>query len=63
MLGNPRQHLRSDLFTIMECENVIWPAESRKDTMRSAGLPFNYPTNAKKQQGLEGLWLTAIGSC
>lgn len=48
MLGNPRQHLRSDLFTIMKSEHVIRPAGSRKDTVTSASLAFDYPANAKK---------------
>lgn len=48
MLGNPRQHLRFDLFTIMKSEHVIRPAGSRKDTVTSASLAFDYPANAKK---------------
>ena len=53
MLGNPCQHLRSDLFTIMKCENVIRPAGPSKNTVGSARLPLDYPTNAK--QGSEDL--------
>ena len=48
MLGNPRQHLRSDLSTIMKCEHVIRPAGPGKNTVRSAGLSFDYPTDAKQ---------------
>jgi hypothetical protein len=53
MLGNPRQHLRSDLFTIMKCKNVIRPTGPSKNAVGGAGLPFDYPANAK--QGSEDL--------
>jgi hypothetical protein len=53
MFGNPRQHLRSDLFTIMKCENVIRPIGTSKNAVGSARMPFDYPTNAK--QGSEDL--------
>jgi len=53
MLGNPRQHLRSDLFAIMKCKNVIRPTGPSKNAVGSARLPFDYPTNAK--QGSEDL--------
>ena len=52
MLGDPCQHLRAYFFTIMEYKNVIRPM-TEKNTMRSAVLPFDYPTNAK--QGSEHL--------
>ena len=48
MLSNARQHLRSDLFMIMKCENVVRPAVPSKNAVRGAGLPFDYPTNAKQ---------------
>ncbi len=48
MLGNPRQHLRSDLFTIMKCKNVIGPARPSKNAVGSPRLPFDRPTNAKQ---------------
>jgi len=51
MLGNTRQHLRSDLITIMKCENVVRPARASKNAVRGAGLPFDHPTNSK--QGIE----------
>ena len=48
MLGNARQHLRSDLFMIMKCENIVRPTGPSKNTVRGAGLPFDCPTNAKQ---------------
>ncbi len=48
MLGNPRQHFRSDLFTFMKCKNVIRPARTSKNTVGSPRLPFDGPTNAKQ---------------
>jgi hypothetical protein len=48
MLGNTRQYLRSDLFTIMKCKNVVRPADPGKNAMRGAGLPFDCPANAKQ---------------
>ena len=48
MLRNARQHLRSDLFVIMKCENVVRPAAPSKNAVGGAGLPFDCPTNAKQ---------------
>ena len=53
MLGNTRQHLWTDFFTIMKCENIIRPARPSENTVRGTGLPFDCPTNAK--QGSEDL--------
>ena len=53
MLGDPCQHLRAYFFSIMECKKVIRPIGAGKNAMRSAALPFDYPTNAK--QGGEDL--------
>ena len=53
MLGDPCQHLRAYFFTIMECKYVIRPTGTGKNTMRSAVLPLDCPTNAK--QGSEDL--------
>ena len=64
MLGNARQHLRSDLFMIMKCENVVRPVVPSKNAVRGTGLPFDYPTNAKQiSEDLAGSGLKAIGSC
>ena len=53
MFGDPGQHLRADLFSVMKCKNVIRLAETCKDTMGSAVLTFDCPTGAK--QGSEDL--------
>jgi len=53
MLGNASQHLRTDIFTIMKCENVVRPARAIKNAVRGTGLPFDRPTNSK--QGSEDL--------
>jgi len=48
MLGDPRQHTRPDLIVLMECEYVIRPTDSFQDTMRSARLTLDAPTNPQK---------------
>jgi len=53
MLGDTRQHLRPDLFTIVKSENVVRPAGASKNAVRGTGLPFDCPTNSK--QSGEGL--------
>jgi hypothetical protein len=57
MFGNASQHLRPDLFAIMECEYVVRPARASKDAVSGTGLPFDRPTDSK--QGRENL----AGSC
>ena len=53
MLGDPYQHLLAYFFMIMKSKNVIRPIGTDKNTMGSAVLPLDYPTNAK--QGSEDL--------
>ena len=48
MFGYPGQHLRADLFSVMKCKNVVRPAGTGQDTMRSAVLPFGCPADAEQ---------------
>ena len=48
VFGNARQHFRTDFFPLMEGEHHIRPAVARKNPVRSATLPFDGPTNAKR---------------
>ena len=47
MLGNTRQHLRSDLFAIMKCKDEVRSARASQHAVRGAGLLFDWSTNAK----------------
>jgi hypothetical protein len=46
MPGNSRQHSRTDLLAIMESEDVIGPICALKDSMRTAAVSFDRPTDS-----------------
>ena len=48
MLGNTRQHLGHDLFSVMKCKNAVRPARAGKNAVRGTRLPFDGPTNSKQ---------------
>lgn len=48
VFGNAREHLRADLFAVMEGKHHIRPAVPRKDSMGSAALAFNSPPNTEQ---------------
>ena len=48
MFGDPGEHLRADLFSVMKCKDVVRPAGTGKDTMGSAVLPFDCPADAEQ---------------
>jgi hypothetical protein len=45
VLGDARQHSRADFLALVECEDEVLPAFSRKRSMR-AGLPLKLPTRS-----------------
>jgi hypothetical protein len=53
MLGNPCQHSWAYFFAVVEGEYVLRPTGTGKNTMGTAVLPLDCPTNAK--QGSEDL--------
>jgi hypothetical protein len=63
VLGYARQYARADFIAIMECKNLVWPAGSLQDAMRSS-LASNGPTQTQKaRQERAALWLLTSGSC
>ena len=48
MLGDARQHLGAYFFTIMKSKDILWPSRPGQNTMGSAVLSFNTPTDTKQ---------------
>ncbi len=48
MFGDPGEHLRAYLFSVMKCKDVVRPTGTGQDTMRSAVLPLDGPTDVEQ---------------
>jgi len=49
VLSNSRQHARSNFHVVMERKNDVRPAWSPKDTVRTAWLSLNTPSDAQQR--------------
>ena len=48
VFGEAREHLRTELFTVMEGKHYIRPASPRQNSVGSAALAFDGPTDTEQ---------------
>lgn len=48
MLGNPREHVRTNLLVLVECKDVIGPTDPLQDPVRPTRLTLDAPADPQK---------------